>query len=93
MEIFAAFGPYRLEIRSYVGGHLVSQTRGLGEALRHEARKLAVALSMPEPGEARVASTYVGVTLICEIDYRGQPLRYDDIVKFAKHQGWKLSRK
>jgi len=93
MEIFVAFGPYNIEVRSYVGGHPVSHTLSLGESLRQAAGKLSTALGLAEPIEARVASTYMGVTLICEIDGRGQNARCDDIVRFAKHQGWKLSRK
>lgn len=92
MEVFVAFGPYHLEVRSYVGCHLVSQTLALGEALRREAQKLASTFGSAQPREARVASTYVGVTLICEVDDPGTS-KYDAIVRFAKSQGWKISRK
>ena len=92
VEVFVGFGPFHLEVRSYVGCHLASQTLALGEALRREAQKLASTFGFAQPREARVASTSVGVTLICEIDDRGTN-KYDAIVRFARSQGWKISRK
>ena len=92
MEVFIAFGSHYLEVRSYVGGGTVSEMLKLGAALCQEGLRLAVALGLPPPHEARVASTYLGVTLICEIEY-GTTAQDQAIRQFAKNQGWKISRK
>ncbi len=92
MEIFIAFGTHHLEVRSYVGGGTVSEMLKLGEALFQEGMRLAAAVGLPQPREARVASTYLGVTLICEIEYR-TAAQDQAIRQFAKNQGWKISRK
>ncbi len=94
MEIFVAFGPYRLEIRNYTGCTTVPALAKDAENLRGEAKRLATAVGLPEPTEARVTSTYMGLTLICEIDQRGVgDTKHDAIRQFAKTHGWKISRK
>jgi len=95
-EIFLAIDTYKLQIRCYTGNQTVEALGDYSTHLLKEATQLAQALALPPPREPYITSTFMGVTVICEIPYVGGLLTnavYDQVVTYQKHRKWKLSRK
>jgi hypothetical protein len=94
MEIFVAFGPYRIELRHYLGCSSVPELVRSAQELQKEAEVFASTMGLPEPAAPRVTSTFMGVTLIAEVPFRNPTVAAEQAIKqFIMAKQWKLSRK
>lgn len=96
LEIFVAIDTYKVQLRCYTGNQTIQEATAVANALKVEALNMATSVQLDSPREPYIASTKLGVTIMCEIAYPQRQLTdaiYQQVVGYQKQRKWKLSRK
>ena len=95
-DVFVCIDQTKVQLRYYVGNQTIPEATMHAAQLKTEALSLSKTLQLEQPREPYIASTRLGVTIMCEIPYPNRQLSdfiYQQILTFQKQHKWKISRK